>query len=78
MSDSDTSQQQQPDYHSPVRIRFMRQAFAFLGSEWSDLGKANTMLNFVISAPLFRHPFDANYSKLLSDFKEYELRGIRQ
>ena len=62
-----------PDYQSPVKVRWMRQAFAFLGPEWSDIGKSNTGLNIMLSSPLFRHPQDPNYGKLLSEFKQYGL-----
>ena len=46
------------DYQSPVKVRWMRQAFTFLGTEWNDIGKANTGLNFILSSPLFRHALD--------------------
>ena len=57
------------DYQSPVKVRWMRQAFTFLGTEWNDIGKENTGLNFIISSPLFRHKQDPDYEKLLNEYR---------
>ena len=50
------------DYDSPIKVKYMRQVFAFLGTVWSDIGKADTDLNLMLSSPLFRHVTDANIS----------------
>ena len=52
------------DYDNPVKVKWMRQAFIFLGPEWSDIGKENTALNYMLSSPLFRHRYDPDYEKL--------------
>ena len=57
------------DYDSPVKVRWMWQAFTFLGPYWSDIGKANTGLNFMLSSPLFRHRDDPDCEKLHSAFQ---------
>ena len=45
----------------------MRKAFSILGSIWTDIGKANTDLNLMLSSPLFRHLDDPDFDKINGD-----------
>lgn len=42
----------------------MRKVFMIIGAIWSDIGKANTDLNCMLSSPLFRHKNDVDFNKL--------------
>ena len=37
------------DYGSPIKAKFMRQVFTELGTEWNNIGKENTDLNYMLS-----------------------------
>ena len=47
------------EFHRPVKVKCMRQVFSILGTEWNEIGKADTDLNLMLSSPLFRHQCDS-------------------
>ena len=41
---------------------------------WSDIGKANTDLNYMLSLPLFRHSRDPDIDKITNALREVGLK----
>lgn len=53
------------DYVSPIKAKFMRQVFGpALGSIWTEIGKADSELNLMLSSPIFRHLNDYEGEKM--------------